>query len=292
MTKTIKKDGYVFIFTPAKTPSTAVAAMSIPIPVNALSLYDIKCGRMPTSASKFDETALALAIYNEVNTRLNMNLAASIKAKVLSLKCGCPSSNEFLISAVCDKAATNVRKCLKEFVKALGANFSGRYKEICKASGIKPSSEGFNHAYGLFAKSLKDLSFAVCGRIKYTDEVMSKLAEGVVSKIPKARDVEKGSERKIEIETTEPYMVSTDIKGFNAVLAKTLFKGKIKEAKFLLIDGKLYISAKHAKAAEALQSKSLKEYEAGQKAKLKDDYLPSLTFIGLKCAFISLSELK
>jgi len=286
MAKSVKKDGYSFTILPAKTPDEAVASICLPVAINAMTLYELKKEKYPSTADKFDETVVALALYNEICMKLS-----NVKMKVHKVSCGCPSSAEFMVSVTCDRTFTSVRKCLRAMVKSLSANFSGRYKEICKSVGVKPSTEAFDYACGLFAKAVKGVSFAIGGKIKPTDEAIGKLTTAIASKVPTPKECAKGASRKIEVEKTDPQMESVAVKGTSAVVAKLMFKEKIKEIKMTMIDGKLHVSKKHAKNAEEMIKKMFKAYETLQKSRLKVDFVPTIVYYGLKCAILSPSNM-
>ena len=186
---------------PSPKVGTGCVVVTIPYKIDKFVLQRLKTGEVCGFHGKLvDNAIVAYACFKRVQNELMGNATNVSSHKVANVTCGC-SPDDFIISAICDKTVSSMRKTAGTIIKNLKFSvLTQDYKGICKTLGIKPDTDAFvaavKDATDAAKKSI-DVGFA--GKFKVKKEQIDSAYDTLENKIPEFTDKGKGSARNIEV---------------------------------------------------------------------------------------------
>lgn len=184
---------------PSTKVGTCCVVVSFPLKVDKYVINRLKTGETcDISGDLVDNAIVAYACYKRIQSELMGNATSMSGYKVACVTCGC-TPDEFIISAVCDKTISAMRKVAGGIIKNLKFSIlSNDYKALCKTLGIKADLDAFAAAvYTAVGAADKSIDVCFTGKFKYKKDQIDSAFVTLENKIQELTDKGKGTIRKL-----------------------------------------------------------------------------------------------
>lgn len=272
-----------------------VVTIALPIKVNPIILHTLVHGATSSclyDTKLLDQTIVAYTAYQRLRNSLLASPLAMAQHKVTSMSCGA-NDTELIISAVCDKSITSLRKTAGTLLKGLRFSVLMQdYKKICVAIGVKPDTDAFNYAVEQCNNSLdRNVSIAFTGKIKTDRETLNKVLDVLENKVAEPKDKPKGQARQLPNEECKYKYLSIDAGSqLDAVLLHGYLEQYINGA---FVNGsKVMYQEQYNTDVEKAMDRSKAERYVDKLMKLGDELSAVLSFQGGSQSMISPSGMK
>lgn len=171
---------------PTPKVSMGCVTVSIPLRVDPFVIRRLKTGETCSFDSNNVDTAIvAYAAYKRAESDLRGNATNVAGHKVGNVTCGC-SSDEFLISALCDKSMASLRKNAGTIIKNLKFSMlSTDYRLLCKTLDLKADTVAFDKAANEATSAMKKgIDVAFTGKVNVRKEQLENALDTLKNKIP------------------------------------------------------------------------------------------------------------
>jgi hypothetical protein len=145
---------------------------------------------------------------------------ASHKAAAFEIGC---TNNEFLISTVCDRSLTSLRKCASTIVKNLKFSSLGAdYKHLCKLIGISGDNAAFADAVNKLNSSVKhSIDIVFTGKVNLDKEKIENAVGTISNKVPELQNKTDAKSRSVEsTQCAPPTHLEILVSGLDLTLVK------------------------------------------------------------------------
>ena len=272
-----------------------VVTMALPIKVNPIILHMLLKGATSSclyDTKLLDPTVVAYVAYQRLRNSLLASPLAMAQHKVTSMSCGA-NDTELIISAVCDKSITSLRKTAGTLLKGLRFSVLMQdYKKICATINVKPDTDAFNHAVGQCNTALdRNVSIAFTGKIKTDRDTLEKVLDVLENKVAEPKDKPKGQPRQLPNEECKYKYISIDA---DSPLSAILLHGYLEQYinGSFVIGPKVMYQEQYNTDVEKAMDKTKAERYVDKLMKLGDELSAVLSFQGGSQSMISPSGMK
>lgn len=266
---------------PTKAVSQACVLVGIAIKLDPSVMLSLKQGTLyPFNSSEVDNTIVAFCAYQNVYKELAGNSQVASANKVSSVNVGY-DNGEFLISAVCDRTLSSVRKTAGLIVKNLKFSTTySPYKAYCSTLNIKPDTAGFAYAVNLLNKSVNsNINISVTGKVSIKDK--TKVEDMAVPISNKLKDLQNKDGSKQRVASNESGCHDNFVKvilptGLDRAIAKDYLDSFL--MKTVAVDGIIILPAKFETMLEKLNDQEKFKRFADKLDRLGDNLAGVLSY--------------
>jgi hypothetical protein len=268
---------------PTKKTSQACVLVGITVKLDAMVLLSLKQSTLfPFNSSDVDTTIVAYSAFQNVYKELFGNAQASAASKVSSVNCGY-DRGEFLVSAVCDRTISSVRKVSGLIMKNLKFSAVNQtYRAYCNTLNIKPDPTGFAYAVNTLNKAVDNgVNIAVTGKININAK--SKLEDAIVPIVNKLKDLQnkEGPKQRTvvnEKSLLEDYITVSLPSGLDRIVAKEYLDTHL--MKTVVVNGEVILPVKFESMFSKLNDKEKMSRFADKLDRLGSDLAGVLSYTG------------
>lgn len=264
---------------PTKKATQACIVVGIPLQLDSLVLLALKNNtKYSFSSSDVDTTIVAFCGYQNVYKAIAGSVQLAMSNKVVGMNVGY-DKGEFLISILCDKSFTAVRKVAGIAMKQLKfSNTTPQYKAYCDMLGIKSDMSGFAFAVNTCNKAVDNgVNITVTGRLSIDKEKANSMVKTISDKVRDNDNKDSPVKRQVTSDVGENNLLVIKVSGgLDKIISKNYIDAHLMES--IMIDGNIYLPAKMESRFSALDNKDKINGFAAKLLKLGDDLAGMLSF--------------
>lgn len=183
---------------PTTKAGMACVVVSIPLKVDKFIINRLKTGEVcPPNGEYVDNAVVAYCCFKRIQNELMGNATSMSSYKVSAVTCGC-TTEDFNISAICDKTVSAMRKVAGGIIKSLRFSvLTADYKAMCKTLDIKPDMDAFAASvYESIFACKKSIDVCFTGKFKAKKDQLDSALDVLENKVPDFVDKGKGQRRR------------------------------------------------------------------------------------------------
>jgi hypothetical protein len=266
---------------PTKAASQACVLVGFSIKANPMVLLSLKNNSLyPFDGDDVDVAIVAYCAFQNIYKELFGNAQVAAANKVSNVNVGY-NKGEFLISAVCDKTVSSVRKVSGIIVKNLKfSTVIAQYKIFCSMLNIKPDVGGFASAVNECNASVDtNVNIAITGKVNISKKAkVEDMAVPISNKMKDLQKKEGGKKRSVSNDQSSHGKLIEVIlpNGLDGVIAKEYLDTFLMKTE--CIDGLIILPERMGTMLERLNNKDKMGRFADKLDKLGDNLSGALSY--------------